>query len=50
MAGKREMYTRDRQKNSAARKRTVKELKATQQQQSEVLQRLWAQAKVAAKA
>ena len=49
MAGKRETFIRDRQRNSAARKITVKRLMAEQKQQAGVLQQLIDQAKAASK-
>jgi hypothetical protein len=50
MAGKREVQTRDRQRNSSARKQTHREGLARQKQQSAVIQKLWTQAKAEAKA
>jgi len=44
------MYTRDRQRNSTARKRTHRSDRERQQQQAGVLRRLWSQAKDEAKA
>ena len=49
MAGKREVYTRDRQRNSAARKRSHREHMERQKQQSGVIYKLWTQAKAEAK-
>jgi hypothetical protein len=50
MPGRRETFTRDKKRNSTARKRTHKDLLETQKQQSQVFQRLWTQAKDEAKA
>ena len=50
MAGKREMTTRDRQRNSTARKETHKAEIARQQQQAGVFRKLWTQARVEHKA
>jgi hypothetical protein len=49
MAGRRETYTRDKKRNSTARKRTHKTLLETQKQQSRVFQSLWTRAKDEAK-
>ena len=50
MAGRREVTTRDRQRNSTARKRTHKALLERQQQQAQVFRKLWTGAKEEAKA
>jgi hypothetical protein len=49
MASRRTVTTRDRQRNSTARKNTHKAGLARQKQQAEVLARLWSQAKSASK-
>ena len=50
MAGRREGFSRDRQRNSTARKRTHKETQERHQQQAAVLQRLVKQARAEQKA
>ena len=50
MAGRREVTTRDRQRNSAARKKTHKTTLERQRAQADTIQRLWTQAKAQAKA
>jgi hypothetical protein len=45
MASRRTVITHDKMRNSHARKDRIKALKATQQQQAEVLQKLISQAK-----
>jgi hypothetical protein len=49
MPGRRETLTRDRQRNSVARKRTNRKVLAEQQQQSELLRGLEQKARAAAK-
>ena len=50
MSGRRENTTHDRQRNSTARKQKHSRLRERAQQQSEVVQRLWNQAKAELKA
>jgi hypothetical protein len=50
MSGRRENTTHDRQRNSTARKEKHRRLRERAQQQAEVVQRLWNQAKAEAKA
>ena len=49
MASRRTVIVHDKLRNSTARKDRIKSLKARQQQQAEVLQKLISQAKVEAK-
>lgn len=50
MASRRTVITRDNQRNSSARKKTHRQTIERAQEQAAVLQRLWKQAKEAAKA
>lgn len=50
MASRRTMISRDRQRTCASRKRTDREIRERQQQQSAVLMKLWKQARAEAKA
>ena len=49
MASRRTVMIHDKMRNSRARKDGIKALKARQKQQSEVIAKLWSQAKEAAK-
>lgn len=49
MASRRTVMIHDKMRNSRARKEGIKTLKARQQQQAGVLQKLWSQAKAEAK-
>lgn len=50
MASRRTVITRDRQRNSTARKRTHRATQERAQQQAQVLQKLWSQARAEQKA